>query len=191
MHTISRKALRTSSISCRSQPSSRVGCSICGRRPSPLHQDSGIGSRIDEYIDLDDRVEFVWAGCPTISHLRFRAAASFEHARGNARQIARWIFPVGPRDDAAQPYLPDAADRGRFLPDDQLRTLNLKGTTGVSLGSALRTRPAEPGGPASPCLRRVHRNRRSRLRRLYVGTGKQREIAEHNGHRVGRSWGKL
>ena len=49
-----RKALRTDTMSCPSRRSRRVDCSICGSATSPLHQDSGFGTRIDEYFDFED-----------------------------------------------------------------------------------------------------------------------------------------
>ena len=82
----------------------------------PLHQDSGFGSRMDEYRDLIHPWNFV-SRVPIDLALRFRPDASFEHAR---RVLAKlpdgffmWIHVMTPH----YPYLPDSADRGRFLPD--------------------------------------------------------------------------
>ena len=112
--------------SCRSQSSSRVGYSICGMRPAPLHQDSGIGSRIDEYFDL----ESMWnlsGRLPRNLHERFRAAASFEHAREMLAKLPDgfflWVHVMTPHG----PYLPDAADRGRFLPANEQRIFEGEG----------------------------------------------------------------
>ena len=149
---------------------------------SPLHQDSGFGCRSDEYSDLENVWNFLsrdasHSGVSVPGGREFRAHA------GNARQIARWIFPVGPRDDAAQPLSSRCCRTG----DVSCLTTNsepLKGNRD-RLAATLPAQPAEPGGPASPALRRVHRNCRPCLRRLYGGTGKRRKIAEHDGHRVG------
>jgi arylsulfatase A-like enzyme len=87
----------------------------------PLHQDSGFGSRIDEYIDLDNVWNFFGRG-PGNQALRFRPFASFEHARQVFARLPDgfflWVHLVTPHE----PYLPDPADRGRFLPDSELRT---------------------------------------------------------------------
>lgn len=80
----------------------------------PLHQDSGVGSRVDEYWDL----EYVWNTLgrgPIRQSVRFRPVASFEQARQILGQLPSrfflWLHVVTPHD----PYLPDLADRGRFL----------------------------------------------------------------------------
>jgi arylsulfatase A-like enzyme len=88
---------------------------------SPLHQNSGIGSRIDEYTDLQ-RVWSFLGRMPSDLAFRFRAVASFEHAREVLAKLPDgfflWVHVMTPHS----PYLPDAADRGRFTPDDQQRT---------------------------------------------------------------------
>ena len=95
---------------------------------TPLHQNSGIGSRVEEYADLI-RVLDPPAGVPTSLWLQFRAAASFEHAQKMLAELPDgfflWIHVMTPHN----PYLPDAADRGRFLPDDQLRSFELEEDT--------------------------------------------------------------
>jgi arylsulfatase A-like enzyme len=87
----------------------------------PLHQDSGIGSRVDEYLDL----ETLWNSLGVVPHshsMRFRAVASFEQAREilakSPAGFSLWVHVMAPH----YPYLPDAADRGRFLPYDEQRT---------------------------------------------------------------------
>lgn len=83
-----------------------------------LHQNSGIGSRMDEY----DRLERLWnfSGHPDIV-MRFRAVSSFQQARKMLDQLPDgfflWIHVMSPHN----PYLPDPEDRGRFLPADELR----------------------------------------------------------------------
>jgi arylsulfatase A-like enzyme len=87
----------------------------------PLHQDSGIGSRIDEYFDLEGRWNSL-SGMPNNLSMRFRPAASFEHARELITKLPAgfflWVHLVAPHN----PYLPDSEDRGRFLPPDKVRT---------------------------------------------------------------------
>src|SRR6516162_488475 len=87
---------------------------------TPLHQDSGFGSRIDEYQDL----EAVWSylgRIPVNLSIRYRPSATFEEARQLLATLPDgfflWIHVVAPH----HPYLPDRADRGRFLPDAELR----------------------------------------------------------------------
>ena len=87
---------------------------------TPLHQDLRFGSRLDEYTDL----MHVWnhlGRMPTDLYVRFRPAASFEHAREVLAKLPEgfflWVHVMTPHN----PYLPDAADHGRFLPDNELR----------------------------------------------------------------------
>jgi arylsulfatase A-like enzyme len=88
---------------------------------TPLHQNSGIGSRLDEYVDLMRACNSL-VRIPDDIFLRFRPVPSFEHAREVLAKLPDgyflWVHVMTPH----HPYLPDAADRGRFLPDDQLRT---------------------------------------------------------------------
>ena len=88
---------------------------------APLHQDSGIGNRIDEYLDLIS----VWNSLgrlPNNLFVRYRAAASFEHSRDLVAKLPDgfflWVHVMTPHG----PYFPDAADRGRFLSDAELQT---------------------------------------------------------------------
>jgi arylsulfatase A-like enzyme len=87
----------------------------------PLHQDSGIGSRIDEYFDLEHTWN-LFNGMPDNSSMRFRAAASFNQAKELLAKLPDgyflWIHIMTPHN----PYLPDAADRGRFLPNSEYNT---------------------------------------------------------------------
>jgi arylsulfatase A-like enzyme len=80
----------------------------------PLHQDSGFGSRVDEYWDL----EHVWntvGRMNTQLSMRFPAVASFEQAHQILEKLPDgfflWIHVMTPHS----PYLPDSANRGRFL----------------------------------------------------------------------------
>jgi arylsulfatase A-like enzyme len=83
----------------------------------PLHQDSGIGSRIDEYVDLSNMFSFL-GRLPVNLIERFRAAASFDQAREILGKLPDgfflWIHVMTPHG----PYLPDSAERGRFLPSN-------------------------------------------------------------------------
>ena len=88
---------------------------------TPLHQDSHVGNRADEYHDL----EWAWnrAGrMPSNLSMRFRAAASFAHARQIVNELPEghffWLHVMTPH----HPYLPDEEDRGRFLPPSEGRS---------------------------------------------------------------------
>ncbi len=87
----------------------------------PLHQDSGIGSRINEYFELETMWDFV-AGSPPAPSFRYRAAASFEHAREVLAKLPDgfflWVHVLTPHS----PYLPDPEDQGRFIPEAELRS---------------------------------------------------------------------
>lgn len=96
---------------------------------TPLHQNSGIGNRLEEYADLL-RVWDFWGRVPTSLWLQYRAVASFEHARDLLSKLPDgfflWVHVMTPHD----PYHPDAAERGRFIPDDQLRTFEFEKDNG-------------------------------------------------------------
>ena len=81
---------------------------------TPLHQDSGIGSRIDEYVDLTGLWNPLWR-LPGNLHERFRAASSFQQAREMLANLPEgfflWVHVMTPHG----PYLPDSRERGRFL----------------------------------------------------------------------------
>lgn len=86
-----------------------------------LHQDSGFGCRVDEYIDL----ESLWNSLfrlPGNLSMRFRPDATFGHAQQLLNQLPDgyflWVHVITPHN----PYLPDPADRGRFLPPDEVHT---------------------------------------------------------------------
>jgi arylsulfatase A-like enzyme len=87
----------------------------------PLHQDSGVGSRLDEYIDLEQEWNLA-TQLPSNLSMRYRPAATFEQAREILAKLPDgyflWVHAVTPHG----PYLPDSVDRGRFLPDNQLHT---------------------------------------------------------------------
>jgi arylsulfatase A-like enzyme len=87
---------------------------------SPLHQDSGIGSRADEFFDLENVWNFL--GRESFSHsFRLRPVVSFEQAREVLGHLPDgfflWVHVITPHS----PYLPDPADQGRFLPYDEQR----------------------------------------------------------------------
>ena len=88
---------------------------------TPLHQDTGVGSRIDEYFEL----EHVWnypAGLPDNLSMRYRPMATFEQAQQLLQNLPEgfflWVHLVSPHN----PYLPDPIDRGRFLPESERTT---------------------------------------------------------------------
>ena len=87
---------------------------------TPLHQDSGIGSRIDEYFDLNVMWNSV-AHLPANLPFRYRPEASFEHARQMLARLPEgfflWVHVLGPH----APYLPDSEDQGRFVQKSELR----------------------------------------------------------------------
>jgi len=86
-----------------------------------LHQHTGIGNRVDEYRDLMAMWNSV-AGLPDDLSQRMPAAESFAQARKILAQMPDgfflWVHVMSPHP----PYRPGAAERGLFIPDDQLRT---------------------------------------------------------------------
>src|SRR5271166_814313 len=89
---------------------------------SPLHQDSGIGSRIEEYCDLKNVWDF-FGRMPGDLYLRCRAVESFEQSQRVLAKLSDgfflWVHVMTPH----APYLPDVQDRGRFIPYDEQQTL--------------------------------------------------------------------
>ena len=83
----------------------------------PLHQDSGFGVRIDEYFDFEGMWNLV-GRMPNNLSMRMRPDASFAQAREMLANLPDgfflWLHVITPH----QPYLPDTADLGRFIPDD-------------------------------------------------------------------------
>lgn len=84
----------------------------------PFHQNSGIGSRVAEYQDLESLWNRWW-GLPGNLSMRIRPDATFENASQILQQLPDgfflWVHVITPH----HPYLPDAVDRGRFLPADE------------------------------------------------------------------------
>jgi arylsulfatase A-like enzyme len=85
----------------------------------PLHQDSRIGSRIVEYFDL----EMVYDGLQGINEspsFLYRPTASFENASKVVGQLPDgfflWVHVLAPH----HPYLPDAPDQNKYLPQSEL-----------------------------------------------------------------------
>jgi arylsulfatase A-like enzyme len=96
----------------------------------PLHQDTGIGSRMDEYNDLTN----VWnplARVPLDMFRRYRASDTFEHAQQMLPQLPDgfflWVHVMTPHS----PYHPDPEDRNTFIPDSQLKTFEFEGDDGA------------------------------------------------------------
>jgi arylsulfatase A-like enzyme len=95
-----------------------------------LHQNSGIGSRIDEYNDLMVAWN-TWGGMPLDLFRRYKAAETFEQAREMLAKLPDgfflWVHVMTPHS----PYRPDKADRGRFIPEAELRTFEDEGDDGA------------------------------------------------------------
>jgi arylsulfatase A-like enzyme len=87
----------------------------------PLHQDSGVGNRMDEYKDLVTAWNPMMGGMPLELYLQYPAHESFEHGQKILDQLPDgfflWIHVMTPH----APYHPDKASRGVFLPDDELK----------------------------------------------------------------------
>ena len=86
-----------------------------------LHQDNGFGRRVSEYFELEYFWNLVAGMAPNLS-MRYRPSETFEHARELIAKLPQgyflWVHAITPHN----PYLPDPADHGRFLPDSQLHT---------------------------------------------------------------------
>ena len=91
----------------------------------PLHQRSRLGIRIQEYLDLESAWDFVpvllGRSTPDASQ-EVRPTTSFQLARETLAKLPDgfflWVHVMAPHN----PYLPDLADRGRFLPFNEMRT---------------------------------------------------------------------
>jgi arylsulfatase A-like enzyme len=84
----------------------------------PLHQNSGIGSRVAEYQDIES-IWNSWWHIPGNLSMRLRPDAVFESAGQVLQQLPDgfflWVHVITPH----HPYLPDTLDQGRFLPADE------------------------------------------------------------------------
>jgi arylsulfatase A-like enzyme len=93
-------------------------------------QDSGFGNRMDEYNDLM-RLWNSLGGLPIDLFRRYRAVESFAHAQEMLVKLPDgfflWVHVMTPHS----PYHPDAADRGTFIPESQLRTFEDEGDDGA------------------------------------------------------------
>jgi arylsulfatase A-like enzyme len=92
----------------------------------PLHQRSPVGSRVGEYLDLESAWDFVpeqLGKSAGFMHLQVRPTASFEQARKVLAKLPDgfflWVHVMAPH----WPYLPDLADRGRFLASGEFLTV--------------------------------------------------------------------
>jgi len=91
----------------------------------PLHQRSPVGSRVEEYINLESAWDVVpvemGRSTPGISQ-QVRPDVSFKHAREVLGKLPDgfflWVHVMAPHF----PYLPDSADLGRFLASRELLT---------------------------------------------------------------------
>jgi arylsulfatase A-like enzyme len=88
---------------------------------TPLHQNTGVGSRIDEYSDLESQWNDL-VGLPSNMSMRLRPVPTFAQASQILKDMPEgfflWVHLISPHN----PYLPDAIDRGRFLPPDKVTT---------------------------------------------------------------------
>ena len=96
----------------------------------PLHQETGFGNRMDEYNDLS----ILWnslGGLPMDLFRRYPAAETFAHARKIVNHLPEgfflWVHVMTPHS----PYHPAPQDRGRFIPEEQLRTFEDEGDDGA------------------------------------------------------------
>jgi arylsulfatase A-like enzyme len=87
----------------------------------PLHQDSGVGSRVEEYFELG-RIWNSMAGTSPYAWLRYRSATSFEQAQKILAKMPEgfflWVHVFSPHF----PYIPDVREQGRFIPYEEGRT---------------------------------------------------------------------
>ena len=95
-----------------------------------LHQHSGIGSRIDEYNDL----MVMWntlGGMPLDLFHRYPAAETFAHAEKMLDKLPDgfflWVHVMTPHS----PYHPDAASRGTFIAESELKKFENEGDDGA------------------------------------------------------------
>ena len=86
---------------------------------APLHQNSGIGSRIDEYFDL----EIAWnkvTGRSNSAAFRYRPGATMRRAKEMMGLVPEgfflWIHGMPPH----HPYLPGSKERDRYLPQTEV-----------------------------------------------------------------------
>ena len=158
-----------------------------------LHQHTGIGNRADEYHDL----ETIWnsaARLPDDLNLRYPAAESFAQAQKILEQMPdgffMWVHVMTPH---MLPIIPVRQERGRFIPDDQLRTFEYEEDDSSRLaippvtdrnGKTRLTSAALPTMSAWPPPIATSAIFMSELE----SSGK---LQQHNGRCVGRSRGKL
>jgi arylsulfatase A-like enzyme len=95
-----------------------------------LHQNSGIGNRMDEYNDMMTTWNFM-GGLPLDLFRRYPANESFKHGEKILEKLPDgfflWIHVMTPHS----PYRPDAASRGTFLPNEELRKFEEEGDDGA------------------------------------------------------------
>ena len=126
---------------------------------------------------ISKRYGTLWAEYHTVSSFRFRPVASFEHAQASTCQIARRIFPLGPRDDAAQSLSSRYGGPRTFPP----RRLNSSTAIAAESENCAGSRITHPTSRVRWIERRLAYDefiaeRRSRLRWLHVGSGEERKV---------------
>ena len=103
---------------------------------SPLHQDSGFGTRIDEYFDFEGMWNLV-GGMPRNLSMRMRPDVSFDNAREMLAKLPDgfflWVHVISPH----QPYLPMRRTVDDFSPTTHREVL----TTSLKPFGSRTTRP--------------------------------------------------
>jgi arylsulfatase A-like enzyme len=87
---------------------------------TPLHQNSGVGSRIDEYFDLEQAWNAI-AGHQTSLAFRYRPGATVREAQQLRRDLPDgflWVHGMPPH----HLYLPSKPEQGRFLPQQEVQS---------------------------------------------------------------------
>ena len=101
----------------------RGGFQYLWKGTAPLHQNSGVGSVVDQYVDMATNWDYI-RRLPDNSHERFRPHESFELARQTLAELPEgfflWVHVMAPH----APYLPDAREFGKFL-DPSIRVPDL------------------------------------------------------------------
>ncbi len=98
---------------------------------APLHQNSGLGNRMDEYKDLVTAWNPMMGGLPLELYLQYPAHESFEYGQKILDQLPEgfflWIHVMTPH----APYHPDKASRGTFLPNAELEKFEDEDDNGI------------------------------------------------------------
>ncbi len=103
----------------------KAGVQRLWKATGALHQDSPIGTRVDEYLDLMSAWNSL-GGMRDVLYLEFPAEETFARAREMLAQLPDgfflWVHVMTPHS----PYHPAAPERGLFIPDDQFRSFEFE-----------------------------------------------------------------